>query len=319
MATPAEVVTSWVVAARPPRTLVELLARFSDDESCRRYLAQVRWPGGFACSACGGRQCWWLSDGRLSCSGCRKRISLTAGTIFADTKLPLMIWFPAAWLVTNTKNGMSALSLQRALGLRSYESSWLLLHKLRRAMVRLGRDPLSGEVEVDESYVGGPTAGARGRGTGKAIVAIAAQCRPEGKIGRIRLALVPDTSQQSLHDFCLDTIAPGSVVCTDGLPSYRGLEALGYEHQPTAITGTGSPAHVVMPRVHRVASLLKRWLLGTHQGGMQERQLRFYLDEFVFRFNRRSSRSRGHLFLRLLEQGLQTSPVTGARIVGGHQ
>ncbi len=318
MATPAEVVTSWAAPARPPRTLVELLACFSDDESCRRYLAQVRWPGGFACSACGGRQCWWLSDGRLSCSSCRKRISLTAGTIFADTKLPLTIWFPAAWLVTNTKNGMSALSLQRALGLRSYESSWVLLHKLRRAMVRLGRDPLSGEVEVDESYVGGPTAGARGRGTGKAIVAIAAQCRPEGKIGRIRLALVPDTSQQSLHDFCLDTIAPGSVVCTDGLPSYRGLEALGYEHQPTAITGTGSPAHVVMPRVHRVASLLKRWLLGTHQGGMQEHQLSFYLDEFVFRFNRRSSRSRGHLFLRLLEQALQTSPVTGDRIVGGH-
>ncbi len=261
---------------------------------------------------------WWLADGRLSCSSCRKRLSLTAGTIFADTKLPLTTWFAAAWLVTNTKNGMSALSLQRALGLRSYESAWLLLHKLRRAMVRPGRDLLSGEVEVDESYVGGPTVGASGRGTGKALVAIAAQCRPEGRIGRIRLAAIPDMTGASLHGFCLDAIAPGTVIYTDGLPSYKGLGALGYEHLPTAISGTGSPAHVVMPRVHRVASLLKRWLLGTHQGGMQEHQLSFYLDEFVFRFNRRNSRSRGHLFLRLLEQGLQTGPVTGDRIVGGH-
>lgn len=155
MAVLAEAVTSWAPPVRPPGTLGEFLARFPDEESCRRYLAQVRWPGGFACPACGGRRCWWLADGRLSCSSCRKRLSLRAGTIFADTKLPLTTWFAAAWLVTNTKNGISALSLQRALGLGSYESSWLLLHKLRRAMVRPGRDLLSGEVEVDESYVAG--------------------------------------------------------------------------------------------------------------------------------------------------------------------
>lgn len=319
MSTAAAAVTSWAPPARPPRTLDEFLACFPDDAACRRYLAQVRWPGGFACPAYGGERCWWLSDGRLSCAGCRKRISLTAGTIFADTKLPLSSWFGAAWLVTNTKNGVSALSLQRALGLGSYEASWLLLHKLRRAMVRPGRELLAGELEVDESYVGGPEPGRRGRGAlGKAIVAIAVEMRPQRASGRIRLARIPDCSEPVLTDFVLAVAAAGSVICTDRWSGYNGLGAAGFIHQPTNISASGDPAHVVMPRVHRVASLLKRWLLGTHQGGMQQHQLDYYLDEFVFRFNRRSSRSRGQLFLRLLEQGLSTSPVTGDRIIGGH-
>ncbi len=319
MSTEPAAVTSRVLPARPPGTLDEFLACFPDEAACRRYLAQMRWPGGFTCPACGGRQCWWLSDGRLSCARCRKRVSPAAGTIFADTKLPLTTWFRAAWLVTNTKNGMSALSLQRALGLRSYDASWLLLHKLRRAMVRPGRELLSGEIEVDESYVGGPEPGKRGRGAlGKAIVAIAVEMRPQGASGRIRLARIPDCSEPVLTAFASQAAAAGSVVYTDHWSGYSGLGEAGFIHHPTNISASGDPAHIVMPRVHRVASLLKRWLLGTHQGGMQQHQLDYYLDEFVFRFNRRSSRSRGQLFLRLLEQALATGPVTGDRIVGGH-
>jgi transposase-like protein len=244
--------------------------------------------------------------------------SITAGTTFADTRLPLTTWFAAAWYATGTKHGVSALSLQRVLGLGSYETAWALLHKFRRAMVRPGRDRLSGEVEVDESYVGGVTfRGKHGRGAErKTVVAIAVEKRGRG-MGRIRLGSIPDTSADSLLPFIEEAIEPGSVVSTDGHLGYKPLAATSYIHDRISIQASGDPGHIAMPRVHRVSSLLKRWLLGTHQGAVRPQQLDYYLDEFTFRFNRRGSNHRGLLFYRLLEQAVQLEHVPLAAIAGG--
>ncbi len=301
-----------------PRTFAEFNAWFQDEAVCRAYLSRLRWPGGFVCPRCGGARSWQLSRGRARCASCRAEISVTAGTILADTHLPLATWFAAAWHVTNQKSGVSALGLQRALGLSRYETSWVILHKLRRAMVRPGRDKLAGELEVDESYLSGPKGRKPGRGLlGKAIAAIAVEALPGGALGRIRLARIPDCSQVVLTDFVDGVAEPGSVVYTDHWNGYNGLRRAGFRHHPTNVAASGDPAHVAMPRVHRVASLLKRWLLGTHHGGVRARQLDFYLDEFVFRFNRRQSRSRGLLFYRLLEQAVQLEPIIAREIIGG--
>jgi len=236
--------------------------------------------------------------------------------VFEGTRKPLRMWFLAMWFVTSQKNGVSALGLQRVLGLGSYETAWTWLHKLRRAMVRPGRDCLTGAVEVDETYVGGPEEGKKGRKTeAKAIVAVAAEKNGRG-IGRIRLRRIKDVSADSLLPFVQTTVTPGSEVHTDGWSGYSGLATAGYQHQVTVINSGPDPAHEVMPRVHIVASLLKRWLLGTHQGGIQHQHLDYYLDEFTFRFNRRSSRARGLLFHRLAQQAVAVGPVPYRMIVG---
>jgi len=213
------------------------------------------------------------------------------------------------WLVTNQKHGMSALGLQRALGLSSYQTAWAWLHKLRRAMVRPGRNRLQGAVEVDETYVGGAEKGVSGRKTfKKAIVAIAAEVNDSG-IGRIRLQRVADVSASSLEAFVEGAVETGTTVRTDGWRSYNGLPSLGYPHEVVNLSASCDPAHVLLPAPHRVASLLKRWWLGTHQGAIAPRQLDYYLDEFTFRFNRRTSRKRGMLFYRLAQQAVATAPA----------
>ncbi len=303
---------------RYPRTFREFVEWFPDDAACRAYLEQLRWPHGFRCPACGtSAEPWRLGDGRLRCPTCRRKVSVLAGTIFADTKLPLQTWFAAAWHVTNQKSGASALGLQRVLAIGSYRTAWALLHKLRRAMVRPGRDRLRGEIEVDETYASGTASGRRGRSLGQAIVAVAVETRPAGRSGRVRLARVPDCSEPTLSAFVCAVCEPGSVIYTDGWKGYNGLAAAGFVHVPTSLQASGDPAHVVMPRAHRVASLLKRWLLGTHHGGMRLRHLDYYLDEFTFRFNRRGSRRRGLLFHRLLEQAVQVDPAPIDSIIGG--
>lgn len=252
-----------------------------------------------------------LGRGLFQCAQCRHQTSVIAGTIFQDTHKPLRVWFRAMWHVTNEKNGMSAVSLQRALGLGSYKTAWTWLHKLRRAMVRPGRDRLSGEVEVDETMIGGEEAGVHGRQTSsKTLVVIAAQV--DGKrIGRIRMRRIPDASSLSLLSFVQDVIEPGSTVITDGWKGYTGLYELGYRHQVKVLRGRGKDAATrLLPRVHRVAALLKRWILGTHQGSVSADHLDYYLDEFTFRFNRRTSKSRGKLFYRLVQQTVQVDPVT---------
>jgi len=249
------------------------------------------------------------------CASCGHDFTVTAGTLLADTHLPLRLWFQAMWYVVNQKNGASALGVQRVLGLGSYRTAWRWLHKLRRAMVRPGRDRLSGTVEADEVYIGGERPGKRGRGAGgKALVLIAAQV-DGSKIGRIRLARVADASAPVLSQATAAAVSPGSQVLTDGWNGYATLKAKGYRHEvvrESAVVGAN-----LLPRANRVASLLQRWLLGTHQGAVAAAHLDYYLDEFTFRFNRRTSGSRGLLFQRLVEQTLALSPVRGDELVGG--
>src|SRR5258707_6542725 len=303
-----------------PRTLADFEKRFQSEEACREYLFRVRWPEGFRCPRCGESRGWRLRSALWQCASCAYQASLTAGTIFQDTHTPLKVWFHALWWMTSQKNGVSALGLQRVLGLGSYETAWSWLHKLRRAMVRPGRDRLSGTVEVDEAFIGGVTPGAEGRdGEGKALVVIAAE-EDQKSIGRIRLQRVADATSLSLHGFIQQAVAPGSTVHTDGWDPYQGLEKLGYIHVATPLKGKGKRAAVEMlPRVHRGAALLQRWLLGTHQGAVRPNHLDYYLDEFTFRFNRRRSASRGKLFFRHFEQAVQVGPAPYDAIVQAGQ
>ena len=292
-----------------PHTLADLEARFPDDTACREYLAQLRWADGFVCPRCGGRRAWQTDRGLFACAACSHHASVTAGTVLQDTHKPLTMWFRAIWWVTAQKTGASALGLQAILGLGSYKTAWAWLHKLRRAMVRPGRDRLGGRVEVDETYVGGDEEGVRGRKTEKkALVAIAAEENGRA-IGRIRIRRIRSASARNLHSFVRQSVEPGSIVHTDGWEGYTGLDKLGYTHEVTILAQTEGSASEVMPRVHRVASLLKRWLMGTHQGAVSNEHLDYYLDEYTFRFNRRTSRYRGKLFYRLLQNAVAIEPA----------
>jgi len=299
-----------------PTTLLEFERRFDSDAACREYLMALRWPDGFCCPRCGHGRAWLNGRGLFECAACHRQTSVTAGTIFQDTRKPLMLWFRAMWYVTNQKTGVSALGLQRVLRLGCYETAWVWLHKLRRAMVRPGRDRLGGLVEVDETYWGGEKPGKRGRGAaGKTLVLVAAEQDGAG-IGRIRLKRVPDHSGKTLQAAVADCVAQGSRVHTDGLSSYHGLSEAGYDHRVVR-PQTAAVGEDPLPRVHRVVALLKRWMMGTHQGAIQPSHLDYYLDEFTFRFNRRTSRSRGKLFYRLLQQAAMVDPWPLECIRGG--
>lgn len=292
-----------------PRNMSEFEQLFSDEDACIDYLVKVRWPSGVTCSYCGCKRLW-RSGLLFSCAACKQQTRIMAGTIFQDTHLPLRTWFRAIWWVVTPKNGASALSLHRLLGV-SYKTAWSLLHKLRRAMVRPGRSRLEGAVEVDEAYVGGLEEGVTGRQANhKALVAIAVQENGK-KIGRIRMRVIDSASGANLLSFIEDNIEPGSLVHTDGWSGYSGVKAKGYQHQVSIMKKEGQDC---LPRVHLVISLLKRWILGTHQGAISKAHLEYYLDEFTFRFNRRTSGNRGKLFHRLIEQAVMTEPVTFAKI-----
>ena len=298
-----------------PRNLIELEAAFSTETACRDYLARLRWPDGFRCPHCGGGKCWPVRGVLFQCADCDRQTSVTAGTIFQDTRTPLPVWFRAMWWVTTQKNGASALGLQRVLGLKSYETAWAWLHKFRRAMVRPGRDLLTGKVEVDECYVGGPEEGLAGRlNVEKALVVVAAQQDGAG-IGRIRLRQIVDASAQSLIPFVRESVASGSIVHTDGWLGYLPLNRSEYQHEVTYLKGNTKSASELLPRVHLVISHLKRWMMGTHQGAISHKHLDYYLDEFTFRFNRRRSKSRGKLFFRLAQQAVAVDPVTLQQII----
>jgi transposase-like protein len=285
-----------------PGNLVEFAVRFVTDEACASYLAEVRWPDGFVCPACGGRKNWTTSRKTYFCGSCRHQTSLTAGTIFHRSHLPLRSWFWAMWLMCTQKTGLSAKGLERELGLGSYQTAWLMLQKLRQAMVRVGRDMLSGTVEVDETYLGGEESGVHGRQlVGKALVAIGVELAGK-KIGRIRLRHIPDASGQSLVGFISDSVVKGTKVHTDDWNGYNLVQEAGYRHQVTPILGDPERALKSFPHVHLVASLLKRWLGATHQGKVSGKHLQRYLDEYAFRFNRRHSEHVGKLFHRLAEQ-----------------
>jgi len=298
-----------------PRTLAELEARFSTQNACREYLARLRWPEGFRCPWCGHPGGWRSSRWVFECAACSCQTSVTAGTIFARTRKPLSLWFLAMWLITSQKTGASARGVQRVLGLGSYETAWTWLHKLRRAMVRPGRDRLSGRVEVDETLLGASEKGVLGRETHtKAKIVVAAQ-EDGPRLGRVRMRRVPDFSGESLVGFIQRAVEPGSTVHTDGWQAYNGLTAKGYRHEVTPLKGRNEAASQLLPRVHRVVSLLKRWLMGTLHGGVSHEHLDYYLDEFTFRFNRRMSRSRGKLFYRLAQQAVAVAPVPYDKLI----
>lgn len=296
-----------------PKSIIEFRDRFSSDEDCLRYLEALRWPEGFRCPYCGCCEFWRTEGFLFKCRACRQRSSVTAGTIFHGTRKPLRLWFEAMWYITSQKYGANALGIQRVLSLGSYHTAWKWLHRLRRAMVRSGREKLSGTVEVDETLVGGVGKGKRGRGAeNKTLVAIAVENKG-GKnkkgMGRIRLQCVPDASEKNLLGFISSHVEKGSMICTDGWRGYNSLVANGYAH-----TVLNSSELVIC---HLVASLMKRWLTGTYQGAVRPIHLDYYLDEYTFRFNRRSSASRGKLFFRLVQQAVMTPPLLGRDIVGG--
>jgi len=305
-----------------PRSVGEFQAWFGTDGDCLDYLEWLRWPGGFTCPSCGHAGGWRLGDGRYECVGCHGRTSVTAGTIFDRTRTPLTVWFTACWLFATAKDGISALSLQQALEIGSYQTAWAMPGRLRSVLVRPGRDRLTGTVEVDETYTGGEEAGLRGgRAPGKKVLTgIAVEVRQPKGIGRCRMALLTDGSSASLHRFVIGHVEPGTTVITDAWMGYHGLARRGYVHQrrsQRAARARGEDPGELLPAVHRVASLAKRWLLSTHQGSVEEAHLQSYLDEFVFRFNRRRSRSRGLVFYRLLELAAGHDPVRYRDIVAG--
>ena len=298
-----------------PGSYANLRSWFPDDRACLDYLDWLRWPQGFRCPLCAGEQAWKLPDGRWSCGRCGRRVSPTAGTIFHATRTPLTVWFAAGWQMTSQKHGISAHGLKRVLGIGSEQTAWAMLHRYRTAMVRPGRDRLGEIVEVDETFIGGPQPGRAGRGAlGKTMVAIAVEQDGKG-LGRCRMQVIDDASTASLRPFLLDHVTPGTIVITDGWRSYPPACDGEYTHQPEPVAPSGLQAHELLPGVHRVASLVQRWLLGTHQGGVQPGHLQAYLDEFTFRFNRRRSRARGMLFYRLLEQSVQAPPRTYRSLV----
>ena len=306
-----------------PTTWSQFLEWFHSEEACRCFLENLRRPNGVQCPKCGAvNNAGRASRDRWVCRSCKHQTSVTTGTVFDKTRTELRVWFAGIWYITNQKHGISALGLQRVLGLGSYETAWTMLHRLRRAMVLPGRELLKGLVEVDESYVAlsdrNPLiSNAQKYHTHKIPVAIAVEMLEPKGFGRIRIRQINGRDAEQLRPFIRENIQPGSVVHTDGSAAYRGLEHIGYGHQRTVHTGSATPAHESMPGVHRIAALLQRWLLGTHHGAIQPRQLDYYLDEFVFRFNRRASRSRGLLFYRLLEQAVNTPPVTYKAVIRG--
>jgi transposase-like protein len=297
-----------------PRSAGEFQSWFGTDADCLDYLDWLRWPRGFVCLECGHGGGWAVADGRYKCAACGKRTSVTAGTLFDRRRTPLTVWFTACWMFATAKDGISALSLQRSLEIGSYATAWAMLHRLRSVLVRPGRDRLAGRVEVDETYLGGEEPGLRGgRARGKKVLTgIAVEVKEPKGIGRCRMAILADGSSASLHPFVTGHVEPGATVITDAWMGYHGLAGLGYAHErrsQRAARARGDDPGELLPAVHRVASLAKRWLLGTHQGSVDEAHLQGYLDEFVFRFNRRRSHSRGLVFYRVLELAVGHDPV----------
>ena len=290
-----------------PRTYQEFRDWFPDDAACLEYLAGLRWPEGFVCPVCGGDRSWRTAKMLWMCAQCGRKTSVTAGTIFHRSHTPISTWFAAVWFVTSQKNGVSALGLQNALGFGSYETAWAWLHKLRRAMVRPERDLLSGVVEVDETFIGGRSAGKKGGATDKVPVMVAVERLGPRRLGRVRFGVDDAPGTVKLVEFAASTIAEGSTVRTDGARMLRRLATMGYTHE--YVNGYASAdISNELPGVHLVASLLKRWIAGTLHHHVSLEQLPYYLDEYAFRFNRRTATARGMLFYRLLQQAVATDP-----------
>ncbi|MEI6349465.1 MAG: IS1595 family transposase [Candidatus Berkelbacteria bacterium] len=301
-----------------PDTYREFVEMFPDNIACAAFMEKLRWPNGFICPRCNvASKPWYQTRNRLVCPHCRFQTSVCAGTIFEKTRTPLITWFEAAWHVTTAKNGLSAKTLERTLG-TTYRVAWAMLQRFRIAMVRSERELLSGVIEVDETFVGGVGLGSkRGRGTDKCIIAVAVEVKSPKGFGRVRLRYIPDASGDNLISFVSDSVLPGSTIHTDGWNGYNRLSEAGYHHIKT-IQSESESTHVSMKGVHRIAALLKRWILGTHQGSITSEHLQSYLEEYTFRFNRRASSSRGLVFYRLIEQSVNANQITEADLIHGY-
>ena len=293
---------------------MEFEGMFKTEQDCIDYITSIRWANGFACPVCGSIRYWKKNKGRFECRDCHTETTVTNGTLFHKSTKPLLIWFQAIWWMVAQKNGVSAKGLQKILGLGSYQTAWTWLHKFRRLMVLSGKSKLQGTVEVDEVFVGEKKSGKRGRGAeGKSLVAVAVELNGR-KTGRVRLSKIPDASSESLNEFIKNNIEKSSKIITDGWIGYNDLSQIGYAHEIQKSLVRDDDEEI-LPNVHRIALLLKRWLLGTHQSYLNKNKLEYYLDEYVFRYNRRTSTSRGLLFLRLIEQAVITDPVSYKDII----
>lgn len=310
-----------------PNNLMQFMEHFQTEKDCLQYLASIRWRDGFECSKCGHNRYWFDKRNRFICANCRSHASVRAGTVMQDTKLKAKTWLTAMWLFAAQKDGISAKSLQDNLGINSYQSAWLLLHKLRVAMIRSDREPLSGIIEVDEEYIGGrKEGGKRGRGSdNKKIVAIAVQLEKiesdktidslrDYRLAKIRAKHIDSASKEELHTFITENVAPGSTLYRDDWSGYRGIDEFGYKSVIFKTSKTDDE-NEKLPHVHLAISLLDRWILGTYQGRIDEYHLQAYLEEFTFRFNRKMSKHRGLLFYRLAQGAMSTIPHPYERLI----
>jgi len=291
---------------------MEFEGMFKTEQDCIDYITFIRWANGFECPVCGFIRYWKKNKGRFQCRDCHTEATVTNGTLFHKSTKPLLIWFRAIWWMVAQKTGVSAKGLQKILGFGSYQTAWTWLHKFRRLMVLSVRSKLQGIVEVDEVFVGGKKSGKRGRAAeGKGLVAVAVELNGR-KTGRVRLSKIPNASSESLNDFIRNNIEKSFKIITDGWIGNNDLSQIGYAHEIQK-SSVKNGDEEILPNVHRIASLLKRWLLGTHQSYLNKNKLEYYLDEYVFRYNRCTSTSRGLLFLRLIEQAVITDPVSYKR------
>jgi transposase-like protein len=304
----------FIITEDFPVNEIEFDNRFSDEQVCYDYLFQNRWPNGFVCTRC-GHDDYWLSGRKLFiCTNCEFNHSLTAGTIFHGTRKKLILWFKALWWFTTRKTGINALALKALLGLGSYDTAWTWLHKLRSCTIRDGRAKLSGEVEVDEIYIGGRHSGKRGRGAEHKLAVVVATEKRGKKLGRVRLQVIENCSGNELIPFIKTNVASGSTVVTDGWKGYSSLDKKSYNHQQIFQVKTKNKESV-LPGVHLVASLIKRLLLGTYHGRFEKNHLQRYLDEYTFRFNRRNTKYVGKRFYRIVQQAVNTMPFNRASII----
>lgn len=297
-----------------PKNQVEFDRRFCDEQSCLEYLFQLRWPAGFVCPRCGHTDFWRSARGLYVCCKCEHQQSVTAGTIFHGTRKPLMVWFKALWWFSTRKSGINAVCLQGLLGLGSYMTAWRWLQKLRSCTIFPDREKLSGNIEADEFYLGGEQGGKCGRGAEhKCKVAVAVE-RKGRKLGRVRMQVISRCSADELVGFAKANITKGSNITTDGWKGYSGLENAGYIHRKI-LKNQVDDKESVLPGVHLVVSLFKRVILGTFQGRFGEQYLQRLQDEYVFRFNRRTTKSVGKRFWRLMQQALASPPITNNDLV----
>lgn len=301
-----------------PKNYQEFLSRFRCEEDCWDYIFKTRWPDGFRCGECGSTEYYINNRKVIECGRCGRQSSATSGTILHGTRKPLLLWFHVMWWIAAQKTGVSASNFKDFMGFGSYQTAWSWLHKLRRAMVRQNREKLKGEIEVDETFIGGRESGPKEDGSGKTgrggkektLVVVAVECLGK-QIGRVRFKCIDSAASENLIGFIEENVEHGSTIITDGWQGYSHLADFeNYKHVKKPISGSGQQAHELLPHVHMVDSLLKRWINGTHQGNISPKYLGFYLDEYAFRFNRKLSTHRGKLFYRLVQQAVTTEPST---------